>query len=200
MKHRIPTVTSALLPAVAMMVVPLAARARPVCEARNAGGRDSGELIGRNLVDQAWFSVGEDPLQLEQFRRLLLPTAQQTLREALVDDSDFIICRTQGMLDGIKSGLEEIQRDIGQVCLLDGQFWGALSAASYCALSIALDGLEAVDLEPPEPSESSCGSGFQAACRGEFESVAVADRACRPYVEDPHAALYEARRNLSCSF
>ncbi len=202
MKKRIERLASAALIALGLIVMSATATARPICVGRNATSRDAGELIGRNIVDQAWLAVGEDPLLIDQFKRVVRRIVRQTVRGALIggDPSDFVRCRTQGLIDGIRERINEIQDEIARVCLLDGEFWGALTGELYCALAIAFDGLGFLDLELPEPSDLTCGANFEAGCFDAFEGLATSDAACAPYTVAPHTDAYEENLALSCVF
>lgn len=171
----------------------------PVCEGRNARSQASGNIIGRVIVDQAWAAVGENPDEVDAFRTALKQSVLRLVKDTLRSGaSDFVKCRAQGLLDGVKQRLTEIQIEVFLVCLVDGGFWGELMAELYCDLAQEFGGLEFLDLEFPELQEATCGFGFEIGCFAQY-SVTSADL-CPAFTIAPHTEAYSENKRNACTY
>jgi len=139
--------------------------APPECTGRNLTGYRAGVGQGTSTVDQIWESdaIGENPDNWETLISHVTDTIPNTV--AAVRQStwnDYLMCRTQGLLDGAVCRMNEIDPVPG--CQLDGADWGKMSASIYCIMSDALGGLG--DVEPWffRPSPGLCEDGFQNSC------------------------------------
>jgi hypothetical protein len=135
------------------------------CTGRDLTGFRAGLGQGTSTVDQIWESaaIGQNPDNWETLIAQVTTTIPNTV--AVVREStwsNYLLCRTQGLLDGAVCRMNEIDPIPG--CQLDGVDWGKMSASIYCNLSDALNGLG--DVEPwfIRPSPGMCGGGFQSFC------------------------------------
>lgn len=137
----------------------------PQCTGRNAAGYLAGVGQGVSTVDQIWEAdaVGQNPDNWEILVARVtttIPTTVATIKESTW--SDYLMCRTQGLLDGSVCRMNELDPIPG--CQLDGADWGHMSAAIYCQLSIDLLGLADVAPWFIRPPAGMCGGGFQTYC------------------------------------
>ena len=195
----------------------------PECTGRNLVGYRAGLGQGTSLVDQIWESntVGEDPNKWSIVIDRVTDTIPATV--AAVKEStwgQYLQCRTQGLLDASVCRLNEIDPIPG--CQLDGVDWGKMSAALYCELSVALNGLGDVSPWFVRPPPGMCADGFQTYCEDVYRYVAtnatdplssgvvelLASRdmsvqpvpACAPYTVDNFTQTFEDSVYIDCSY
>lgn len=174
-------------------------RHHPVCEGRDARSLASGEIIGATIVDQAWASVGQNPDEIDTFRRSLKRIVRGVVRSTVRGGaSSFVKCRAQGLVNGVKRRLQELQDEVRNLCIVDGEFWGELSAELYCELASAFDGLEFLDLTFPELQEATCGQAFEESCQETF--AVTAEYFCHAYTVHQYVAGYTENQRLACTY
>jgi hypothetical protein len=112
-------------------------------------------------------------------------------------------CRLAGLVDGGYDALDTIQANCAEICLLDGQLVGEISARRYCELAIETGGAVEAELWIRQPV-NLCGFEFETACDGSFigESTQYgnADGDCRPYTEDEFFDSWDNTRLRSCDY
>jgi hypothetical protein len=112
-------------------------------------------------------------------------------------------CRKAGVLDGAYAALDDIQNLCDQVCFLDGDLVGRLSAATYCEMAIGADGPLDVASWIRGPI-GTCGFSYEVACDGSFIGASldyVNDAgACAPMTEGAYATPWDNTRDRSCDF
>lgn len=150
-------------------------------------------------MGQAWASVGEDPDEIDGFQIALKDAVVRLLSRTLrAGASRFIQCRAQGLLDGVKGRLRELQDEVRVACLIDGVFWGELAAELYCELAFEFGGLAFLNLEFPPLQEATCGQAFETSCQSEY-SLFV-DFFCPEFAFFPHVESFAENRRLSCTY
>jgi hypothetical protein len=145
------------------------------CTGRNATGYSAGVGQGASTVDQIWESdsVHQDPDNWEVLMARVTDTIPNTVATVYeITWSQYLKCRTQGILDGSVCRMNELDPIPG--CHMDGVDWGKMSSAIYCQLSIALEGLGDVVPWFVRPSHGMCGTGFQTYCEDTFRFGATA--------------------------
>jgi len=196
------------------------------CTGRNLTGYRAGVGQGTSTVDQIWESEAIDE-DLANWETLVshvtdtIPTTVAAVRRSTWND--YLLCRTQGLLDGAVCRMNEIDPVPG--CQLDGIAWGKMSASIYCTMSDALGGLGDVVPWFIRPSPGVCEDGFQSSCedvyrygatRGvdeltdEVEEILVSrdiplssllqPTTCPLYTQDPFVETFDDSVFVDCSY
>ena len=165
---------------------------------RNKRGFDAGKMIGKNVVQQAWNAASHDPDQFDFFKTTVRTTVHNAIHALATDASDYVQCRAKGLAQGVCDQLDVVQTSVSNVCLLDGQAWGELSADLYCALSDAFGGLDVTGLLP-NPPDGLCGTSFEEACADEFADFA-SQPACHAFTVAPFLAVFAESQTNMCIY
>jgi hypothetical protein len=166
---------------------------------RDLRGYAAGFQVGTYIVDSACQLALDDPDRFEEVQEELLEVVSTVLGATLIFPSQYAECRAVGTAHGIAAALESCQDDVGELCILDGWFWGALSSALYCELAVALDGLGSAGKLPRAPA-NFCGANFEATCDGTFAEQSKADYQCRPYTKGAHRFVFREAQHNMCAY
>lgn len=199
---------SALLIATALCTLPAMADAAPptapaFCDTpRELRMFYLGVRKGRNAAQQAIAAIQDDADTCPDLARL--EELEATLRDIAdhvdvpPESSDAVQCHAVGQVAGLIAEVVDFQGECLDVCILDGQFIGEISALLYCELSIALDGLGLADLFERLATDT-CGTNFQNACDAQFEETASTVPDCAPFTVAPFVEVFDLTQNNQCA-
>lgn len=157
---------------------------------------------GRNLAAQAIAAVREDDdfcpdlEALDDLEARIRAIAEDV--EVPPESSDAVQCHVIGQVSGLVAEIVDLQEECVDVCLLDGEFIGEISALLYCDLSIALDGLGLADLFERLATDT-CGTNFQIACDAQFLETATTVPDCEPFTVAPFEDVFDSTQNNQCA-
>lgn len=111
-----------------------AALAAPECDSgRELSQASTGSRIGQGLVDQAFARISGDLSRIDEFKATVVETVGAALRSVAlravseeVEGSPALVCRAQGLVDGVIERLSQLQEETG--CGEEGCEDGSLSS------------------------------------------------------------------------
>jgi hypothetical protein len=177
------------------------AQATPNCSTGSKKAQyNTGKKLAAMIVNQAWATVGEDPLRFEELSETVRTAVGNAIQNlASQNPSEAVQCRAKGLAQGLCDALDDIQTEVEGVCLLDGEAWGELSAELYCSLSIAFGGLDVVGLLPAAPV-GLCGQSFEESCEDTFADLTTADDECADFTVGSFLAVFTESQTNMCIF
>jgi hypothetical protein len=172
----------------------------PNCSSgRPKRGYDTGVLIGKSIVQQAWNGIGQDVDQFDDFMETVHDIVHTAIAGIPNDATDYSKCRAKGLAQGVCDKLGEIQDDVTDICLLDGAVWGDLSGELFCELSIVFGAQDALGLVPVTPT-GLCGDSFEEGCHDTFSDYATSSTECLPFTAAPNVSVYEDWKTGMCAY